>query len=102
MKKVSKRINIFQWTFILLLFVKMIIYLTVEEKYGIHLLLSIYFDNLCLAVVFTFALCKIKSLAKKFEMDINICYMILHFTCVVVLIFSWVGDSILYFEVDET
>ena len=101
MKQVSLRITIVEWVFIAFLFIKTVLFLFLEDHYSTNLFISIYFDNFVLGVVFLFALCRINQLAKRSEINVNTKFMLIHFVCITLLAVSWIGDSLLYFLVDD-
>ena len=101
MKRVSLRITVIEWIFIAFLFIKTALFFSFEDHYSTNLFLSIYFDNFVLGAVFLFALCRINQLAKRSEIHVNTKFMLIHFICITLLVVSWVGDSILYFLVDD-
>ena len=92
---------IFQWCIIFLQTVKVVVELFIEETYDIRLLISILIVDLSLSFVFMFALCKISGIAKKHGIELNSCYMIMHFIFIWILVINWAGDSIFFYNANK-
>ena len=100
MARTNNRILAIQWFIIFCMTCKTLYGLIVYDEYDFRILLTILIVNVIICVVFIFALCKIRSIAKKHMIDLKNCYTIAHFFCILVLIVHWSADSVLFYKAD--
>ena len=96
MLKTSRKINIFCWSILAFMTIKVIAMLILVDAYNIWLFFSVQTDLIFIMIVFVYSLCKIKGISTRFRIQINKCYMFMHFISVVMLTLTWFSDFAFY------
>ena len=96
MLKTSRKINIFCGAILIFMTIKAAAMLIFVDDYNIWFFFSLQTDLLFILVVFVYSLCKIKGISKRFRIEINKCYMFMHFISVVMLLMTWIFDFVFY------
>ena len=101
MTKKNKKIMIFEWICVVLLTIKCAVGIVYWNHYDFRLLGSILIVELIISLTFMYALCKINGIAKKHQIDLRNCYIMMHFFCIWILLLNWTADAIFFYKADK-
>lgn len=87
---------IFGAGFIFFMTIKVVLLVIFVNEYNIWFFLSLQIDLIFIAGVFLYSLIKIRHIAKKFRININKCYMLMHFFSIILLLITWILDLAFY------